>query len=627
MYRKEIDGLRALAVSAVVIFHFFPSFLTLGFLGVDVFFVISGYLITTHLIGIPSTDFSLFIKTFYSKRVKRLFPALFVFLFISTVFTSFIFLKPDLESYFDSLIATKTFWANWYFWRDGGYFAENDQLKPLLHMWSLSVEEQFYLIYPAFLFILSITLVNYDKGVFIVIFIVSLLSFMLWFYLNKIGGDNPAFFLSPARIWQFGLGAMFSLLHSSGSLKNISSIKVLSYLSFALLVMGLTIHFDRVINTILVTLGSALFIFSLNENNLAFNLLSSKLAIFVGKLSYSLYLYHWLIVVIILYINVDEPSFMLMFSGIAISFLLAWLSYRYIEEPFRFKYSLSKSLVLISLLTISSFSWLAYSINFSEDNKVDQLSINSGSHYRCSVGSFVSYGASRACLVGDNEGVRDTVLLGNSHALMYSPLFSKSLIELKKGGYVVTLNGCLPTIDINISQKCLKLAKGNFNTILVDPSIKHIVIATTWYSNRYIDEGGNKKIRDDFIKSLEELINDFKAHGKNVALISPIQIPHSDLASRLPRLARFGHIDAAELTTQLKTARNVYDQNFEGVNKKFLNYLPERYIETYRDLCDEKYCYYGNDMGMFFADSNHLSKNVFDQFNISRLQLIHALRE
>ena len=136
-YRSEIDGLRALAICSVLIYHFFPNILPNGYLGVDIFFVISGYLITQHLLGIKG-NFIYTLKYFYERRVKRLFPALFVFLTITALGLIFILINSDYENFISSLLATKTFWANFYFWKDGGYFGGNDQLKPLLHTWSVS---------------------------------------------------------------------------------------------------------------------------------------------------------------------------------------------------------------------------------------------------------------------------------------------------------------------------------------------------------------------------------------------------------------------------------------------------------------------------------------------------------
>jgi peptidoglycan/LPS O-acetylase OafA/YrhL len=193
-----------------------------GYLGVDIFFVISGYLITTHLLSMRSNNTAFILSNFYSRRIKRLFPALFIFFSITTVFVVSIFIRSDIKNFLNSLIAAKTFWSNIYFWRDGGngYFGINNQILPLLHTWSLSVEEQFYIFHP--LFILFTFWMNLKMRISIrfLIFLLTIISFIFWVYLYEHDGANPAFFLLPARIWQFGLGGLLSIyLFSESNLK------------------------------------------------------------------------------------------------------------------------------------------------------------------------------------------------------------------------------------------------------------------------------------------------------------------------------------------------------------------------------------------------------------------------
>ena len=155
-YRAEIDGLRAIAVLSVLIFHFFPTTLNLGFngfLGVDIFFVISGFLISKYIYrGLETNSFSF--KQFYWRRIKRILPAALFTLILTSCVGIFLLTPYDLDSYFKSLLAALVFIPNIYFWRTGGYFGDLDSLKPLLHYWSLGIEEQFYLFFPITLFII-----------------------------------------------------------------------------------------------------------------------------------------------------------------------------------------------------------------------------------------------------------------------------------------------------------------------------------------------------------------------------------------------------------------------------------------------------------------------------------------
>ena len=620
VYRTDIDGLRALAVITVVIFHFFPNLLALGYLGVDIFFVISGYLITKHLIENDRNNFFSYLKLFYSKRVKRLFPALFVFLFISTICISLVFLKPDLQSYFNSLVATKTIWANWFFWRDGGYFGGNDQLKPLLHMWSLSVEEQFYLIYPSFIFILILTVNKFKNGVLFGVVTATFLSLGLWLYLNSIGGGVPAFFLTPTRAWQFGLGAIFSFFHYKKYFSNFSLSSNTSYLSITLIIFGFLVSVNQVINTLVVTFGAALFIFSLNQKNSVFKFFSNKIAVFIGKISYSFYLYHWLVAVVLLYVLIEEPSTLLSSMGVLFSFILGWLSYKYIEIPFRFKIPLKGTVLLTTFLTVLSLGGLLTVIDNKSYDEVTRLSENSGTNYRCSIDMFITYGASRACKIGGMTGDRDVVLLGNSHAQMYTPIVNDILLKAKKNGYLIPLNGCLPTTSVNISKDCINSAKINLDTIISDASIKTVLIASTWYLETYLDADGNIIKQADIGYYFLQLINELEESGKSVALFSPIKIPDSNLASTLPRLLKFDHIDEMELKDSLRSPRSDYDGKFLNINHLFKEHL-SYYIEVYLDLCDNEYCYYARDYEMYFADNSHLSKNILNKLDLTKVQL------
>ena len=213
-YRPEIDGLRALAVGVILIFHFFPEYLRLGFLGVDIFFVISGYLISCQILQ-KKQEGSFSFADFYARRIKRILPASFVLVALVTLAASQILLQTDFDRYYPSAIASMTFWANIFFWRDGGYFGGNDELKPLLHMWSLSVEEQFYLFLPMAL-LATITVFGSSRLRFAIVAAASLSSLGLLVYMTGIGGANPAFFLLPTRIWQFGLGCLVAIASVDG---------------------------------------------------------------------------------------------------------------------------------------------------------------------------------------------------------------------------------------------------------------------------------------------------------------------------------------------------------------------------------------------------------------------------
>ena len=209
-YRKEIDFLRALAVIFVILYHYFPNLISKGYLGVDLFFVISGFLISHQIYNQKIlNNFSL--KEFYIRRMKRILPATLFLLILIWIISALLMTNQDYFSFLKSLVFSLLFSSNFFFWLDGGYFGPNDEIKPLLHLWSLGIEEQFYIIFPIVFTILIKYLKNINNLILIVS-LITLLSFILNFFLIKIGGSNPAFFLLPTRVWNLAFGDLAMLI-------------------------------------------------------------------------------------------------------------------------------------------------------------------------------------------------------------------------------------------------------------------------------------------------------------------------------------------------------------------------------------------------------------------------------
>jgi len=616
-YRDEIDGLRALAVSSVVIFHFFPKFLPSGFLGVDIFFIISGYLVTNNLIK------TLFInknklKLFYINRIKRLFPALFVFIFITTISISFIYIRTDLEKYTDSLFASITFWSNIYFWLDGGYFGGNDQIKPLLHLWSLSVEEQFYIFFPLFL-ILSFFLkkkIRFKIKYFIIT--ITFFSFILWLYLNFIGGENPAFFLLPTRAWQFGMGALISIIYieNRNFFTNIKNYYFFLSLSLILIFVAILISFNNQLQTIFVSLGTFGFlVFSYNKNNFFIKIFRLSLLKYLGKISYSVYLYHWPIASILIYYYIEKIPFLISISGIFLSVILGNISYVYIEQVFRKKVNFNYTLLILILSIILSYLSISIITKSKKNNLINMFSSEGGNHFRCDVKSFIPYGASRACILRkDTNNSKEIVILGNSHALMYGPLILNSIpttINLK----IVWINGCLPTPNINISKKCLLMANKNLETIIDDRDVDYVLISSTWYENFYINNDLVKVKNNKLIEGINNLIDKLEENKKKTYLFSPIAIPGSDITSELPRKIKFKKLNNLKINEYLSSDKKIYEYKFSKINKYFEEKLGDKYIKVYKDLCDNEKCYYGKKNILYFSDATHLSISGLNELN------------
>ncbi len=353
IYRPEIDGFRALAVIPVVFFHAGIDFFSGGFVGVDVFFVISGYLITTILIeDIDNNRFSL--TNFYERRARRILPALYFVVFITFVASLITLYPQDLVSFAKSVIAIPFFSSNFFFWSERGYFDNTVELKPLVHTWSLAVEEQFYIVFPIFLLLLK----KYKQVFYSLLFIIFFLSIGSSYYVTLIHFDT-AFYFPFTRAWEliFGSFAALILRYKPFELK-IFVAEFISVIGLCLIIFSInTFNSDTLfpyISASLPVLGAFLFIITSQNSYLIKNILSSRFIIFIGLISYSLYLWHQPIFAIARHKDFFEGN---VEKLIALSIIISCISYFFIEKPFRKKnlisskkiliYSISSSLILI----------------------------------------------------------------------------------------------------------------------------------------------------------------------------------------------------------------------------------------------------------------------------------------
>jgi len=334
-YRADIDGLRAIAVLSVIFFHSgIPGF-SGGFVGVDVFFVISGYLITSIIFkDIQSGQFS--VAQFYERRIRRIFPALFPVITFTVIISTVLFDPVSFASVGKSIVATTFFSSNILFWRDCGYFDASSITKPLLHTWSLAVEEQFYIFYP----LLLIGINRFSKNRYIPwitgITLISLITSICGVYINQMA----TFYLVPTRAWELLFGSLLSLEIipelKSNIHRNILSITGLTLIAFSVGFYTETTPFPG-IAAMLPVLGSSLIIYSGigQGKSIVKKILSLKPVVFIGLTSYSLYLWHWPLIAFAKYL-VFRPLTPLEIAGIIITtILISVLSLKFIEHPFR----------------------------------------------------------------------------------------------------------------------------------------------------------------------------------------------------------------------------------------------------------------------------------------------------
>lgn len=330
-YRPEIDGLRAVAVISVILNHAGLSGFKGGFVGVDIFFVISGYLITRILQqDIKGENFTF--SNFYERRARRILPALFVMIFVTIPFAWAWMYPSMLIEYSKSLMSVVVFLSNVHFWESSGYFDLDASFKPLLHTWSLAVEEQFYLLFPILL--LLIAKWDFLKTAALLIFFAALsLALSEWGWRNE---PDVNFFFTLSRLWEILAGAILAVLIADRECK---ANNTLAYLGSALIISAITM-FDESTPfpsafTLIPVLGAVFIIRYAQAGTLVALVLSSRVMVGIGLMSYSLYLWHQPLLTFARIKTEGEPSTTLLFLLVAATFVCGFLSWRFVEQPFR----------------------------------------------------------------------------------------------------------------------------------------------------------------------------------------------------------------------------------------------------------------------------------------------------
>lgn len=332
-YQPHIDGLRAIAVGMVVVYHFAPSWLPGGFLGVDVFFVISGYLITRLIRDdIKAGTFSF--ARFYARRARRLFPALFVTVVAAFLIALFALSGKGQDEALDSLFAALTSISNIYFWQLSGYFEGGSLSKPLLHTWSLSVEEQFYLVWP-FLMVLTARKLGINALAAMAAGVAVLSLVLCHLFLRN--EAEMVFFFTPFRAFEFMVGALLVFVVDRWKANNVL-MEVVTVAGLLAVVASGFIFTDLTpmpgILSLVPCVGAALLI-GFGKAPIFGKVLSNPVFVWVGRISYSVYLVHWLVAVLFDFITFREPSPMEVFLLIAITLALALPMYFFVEQKFR----------------------------------------------------------------------------------------------------------------------------------------------------------------------------------------------------------------------------------------------------------------------------------------------------
>lgn len=348
-YRPEIDGLRALAVLPVMLFH--AGFQTFqgGFVGVDVFFVISGYLITSIILAeLEAGRFS--IVRFYERRARRILPALFLVMFVCLPFAWLWLLPPSMKSFSQSVAAVSMFASNILFWRTSGYFDSAAELKPLLHTWSLAVEEQFYVLFPICLMLAWRLGKHWTLGLFGVAFVTSLGLAQH----SSIAEPAAAFYLLPTRAWELLTGAFVAIyMAKPGCRSSSTGLQTAGGLLGVSLILMAIFAFDKEtpfpgFYALVPTCGTAIILLCATQSDVVGKFLGNRLLVGIGLISYSAYLWHQPMLAFAKHQTSGEPGKALLGCALLVSGMLAYFSWRYVEVPFRIKGTVSRPTLFIS---------------------------------------------------------------------------------------------------------------------------------------------------------------------------------------------------------------------------------------------------------------------------------------
>lgn len=398
-YRPEIDGLRAIAVISVIIYHLNENWLPGGFLGVDIFFVISGFLITGIIITeIQQNSFSF--KQFYTRRIKRIYPAFITVMALVSFIASAIFIYNDFNKLRKTIELAIAFLSNFYLGLTQGYFDLSANENPALHIWSLAVEEQYYLIFP-----LILTLAYKKFREIKVLFIITLILFFILlstsfipasFYKEVLHQPN-IYYLSNLRFPELLLGSLLAIYHCSNKIQlstqvsNIMAILSTLLLFSCLFLMNNDIAFIPGVTLILPCIFTALIIHTTSQNNIIKLCLSNKAIVFIGKISYSLYLYHWIFIALAYYITgekqINNQSIAIV---TALTIIFSVLSYYLIEQPIRkskltFKQSFLYIYFIPSLLLLGFNLYKRQTIRAEKEYIEQAIPVSNENHYPAKV--------------------------------------------------------------------------------------------------------------------------------------------------------------------------------------------------------------------------------------------------
>ena len=646
-YRPEIDGLKAFAISCVIINHFNKTILPSGFLGVDIFFVISGFVITSSLCGKSSKNFKEFICNFYIRRIIRILPALLIFVILMSFFICLFNPDPNL-SLRTGLFSIFGISNIFLYIKATDYFAQTSDLNIFTHTWSLGVEGQFYLIFPLIIWFSGFAKKNNStKKFFLIMFLLTFISLFIFFNFYSIN-QSAAYFLMPPRFWEIASGSMLfiGIQNKNYILKKLENICPLIIFIFMILVMFIPITKAKY-SIIFIVFLTGILINSLKEETFLFRIFTKKEIIYFGLISYSLYLWHWGILAISRW-TVGVHLWTIPFQIILIIFISNF-SYKYIENRFRQENYKNKKLdifiktlfsSLISALTLIGLSrflsnkiYLGSSKSFNNDNVSKFIP---STRKKCK-----DFTINQDCLVKSKEINKKILLVGDSYAGHIIPLIGS--IHNKVGlGSIISTSGVYPHI-LNSDNERMSLKKSltigfkknslfselfnklNEKDILLLSSNLDYRLNTQAFSSinikrrkHFNDNGlviGPDEAKDLYFSKLDKLLIKADKKGINVVLFAPIPVFRGIKLTNTDGYCNkewFRPIKPVECDeNNILNKKSDIQNRFSPINKR-IDKLSKKHNNLYiynvfNYFCPDKICKRNKNKQNLFKDGDHLS--------------------
>ena len=617
VYRPDIDGMRGIAVLIVVLFHAFPTLLTGGFIGVDIFFVISGYLISTILVGeFANGTFSY--AHFYARRARRIFPALILVLGSSLAFGWIALFPDELKLLGKHVVGGSTFLSNVFLWFEVGYFDVAAETKPLLHLWSLGIEEQFYIFWPILLALalrLRANIVWLTVGLLLVSFAIN------------IGGieqyPSATFYSIASRAWELLVGALLACLTlrnapvlaavaNSAVRRNALSGAGLVLIACACLLVKGGKGFPGWW-ALLPTLGAACLIAAGPRAWVNRVILSNPLIVWVGLISYPLYLWHWPLLSFAQVVESGVPALQIRIVAVGAAVLLAWLTYGLIEQPIRQRRHHGARVAIVLTLLVAAIgaagAWIYQNEGFPlrariVDNANFQKSLIIVEDRENAAACKREYGFDtiyQYCLKAQIGAAPTVALIGDSHA--YHVVSGLMAYHKARGENLVYFGTAIPLLGVPASliDHYQAATPHMIELVLSTDSIRKVMISTILKHTRTTDDG--KRLIEQFRATLHALL----AADKEVIYFYDVPTLNFDPRACIPRAG------VASSTTNRDCTMDVaaYEQSVQEHNEIVASVLKEfPTVKTFapaRYFCDEQHCKGMIDRALMYRDTNHLS--------------------